>query len=414
MNDLTSSNEESGNGIKASKPIYLPGLNGLRAIAALAVVFFHITLELKHFGLDNAIFGTDIVGNATNLLLGGFGVTIFFTLSGFLITYLLLKEKELTGGVKIKAFYIRRALRIWPLYYLYFFISMATIFIYAMPFEGESIPFYIFLAANIPFIIGKAIPFLMHYWSIGVEEQFYLFFPHIAKQSNKKLLNIVIALIGIFMITKFVFWVLYTKYSMPLPFMALTVTRFHAMLIGVVGAILYYNQNKIFLTVATHKITQLLAWTSIFLITLNKFYIFSAVNDEVVSVVALILIMGQITKRNYLINLENKVCDFVGKISYGMYIIHPLLIFFMAKLLGNLEDTITNYILVYTLVIAATMLLAYVSYEYYEKWFLKLKKKYESIQTTHSKTTQKGHTAVVPVITLPNRERTHVNTSVNS
>ena len=179
---------------------------------------------------------------------------------------------------------------------------------------------------------------------------------------------------------------MYTNYNMPTPFMVLTVIRFHAMLIGVVGAILYYNENRKFLAVATHKITQIIAWASIFLIAINKFYIFSAVNDEVVSVVALILIMGQITKRNHVINLENKVCDFVGKISYGMYIIHPLLIFFMAKLLGNLADTITNYILVYFMVIAATMLLAYLSYEYYEKWFLKLKKKYESIKTANVKT----------------------------
>ena len=69
--------------------IYLPGLNGLRAIAAIAVLISHISLGFGEFGLNNKIFGTDIGGNAKGYNLAGFGVTIFFTLSGFLITFLL-------------------------------------------------------------------------------------------------------------------------------------------------------------------------------------------------------------------------------------------------------------------------------------------------------------------------------------
>src|SRR5258708_22830536 len=99
--------------LKAATPktVHLPGLNGLRAIAALAVVTSHITLWLKEFGLNNKIFVTDTAGNAIGLPLAVHGVTIFFTLSGFLITFLLLKEKE-AGPIKIKDFYIRRILRI--------------------------------------------------------------------------------------------------------------------------------------------------------------------------------------------------------------------------------------------------------------------------------------------------------------
>lgn len=142
-----------------SKTVYLPGLNGLRAIAALAVVISHITLGLGEFGLNNKLFGTDLEGNASGLNLAGYGVTIFFTLSGFLITFLLLKEKE-EAKLKIKEFYIRRILRIWPLYYLYFAICLIAMLCYGLTVNIFSIPFYIFLAANVPFILGGTLPCL--------------------------------------------------------------------------------------------------------------------------------------------------------------------------------------------------------------------------------------------------------------
>jgi peptidoglycan/LPS O-acetylase OafA/YrhL len=368
-----------------SKTVYLPGLNGLRAIAALAVVISHITLGLGEFGLNNKIFGTDMDGNASGLLLAGYGVTIFFTLSGFLITFLLLKEKEVAGHLRVKDFYIRRMLRIWPLYYLYFVICIATILGYGISFSEGSIPFYVFLAANIPFIVNETLPFLAHYWSLGVEEQFYLFFPQLAKQSNKRLLKVAVVLIFVLLFVKFIFWVLYRQYGMELPFLALSVTRFHTMLIGVVGAILYYHKHRRFLSLATHKVTQIIAWTSIFLIAINKFHIFSVIDQELISVVALFLIMGQITKTNSLINLENKTCDFIGKISYGIYVIHPILIFYFARLLGHFPDTIPSYLLLYFLIIFSTIFLAYLSYEFYEKKFLKAKRKYTIVKSSNTR-----------------------------
>lgn len=368
-----------------SKTVYLPGLNGLRAIAALAVVISHITLGLGEFGLNNKLFGTDLEGNAKGLNLGGYGVTIFFTLSGFLITFLLLKEKEETK-LKIKEFYIRRILRIWPLYYLYFAICLITMLCYGLTINIVSIPFYIFLAANVPFILGGTLPFLTHYWSLGVEEQFYLFFPQIAKFSNKRLLNISIAIIFIFIFLKFIFWVLDRKYGIHIPYRAIDVTRFHNMLIGVVGAIFYYNRNARFFSISTHKITQIFSWIIVLLLTLNKFHIASVIDGEIVSVITVFLILGQITKRNNIINLENSVCDFIGKISYGIYVIHPLIIFYFSKLLGQFNsDNLTNYFLVYTLITVTTILTAYLSYKFYEKRFLKMKLKYSMVKSTNTK-----------------------------
>lgn len=94
------------------KAIHLPGLNGLRAIAALSVVIAHSTQEgISDFGLPWLF----------NIPLAGYSVTLFFVISGFLITYLLVNEFDRTDTVNVGKFYVRRILRIWPIYYLFIY-----------------------------------------------------------------------------------------------------------------------------------------------------------------------------------------------------------------------------------------------------------------------------------------------------
>lgn len=116
--------------------IHLTGLNGFRALATTGVMISHIVIcAITEFGLNPHILGTLENGGAKGLQLAAYGVTIFFVLSGFLITFLLLKEKELQP-VNIKHFYVRRILRIWPLYYLYLVICLIVMFALAMPGNG--------------------------------------------------------------------------------------------------------------------------------------------------------------------------------------------------------------------------------------------------------------------------------------
>mgnify|MGYP000938049899 FL=1 len=120
------------------KAIHFRGLNGIRAIAALGVLFAHIMGALSHFGLNQ-------LGKSLNL--ASFGVTMFFTLSGFLITYLLLKEKEKTDNelINIKHFYIRRVLRIWPLYFLFLFLCVIIFAFLSVDYDKSQLFFYVFL-----------------------------------------------------------------------------------------------------------------------------------------------------------------------------------------------------------------------------------------------------------------------------
>jgi peptidoglycan/LPS O-acetylase OafA/YrhL len=361
--------------------LHLKGLNGIRAIAALGVVLSHITLKLGNFNLNPFVFGEQISGQPEGLRLAGFGVSMFFCLSGFLITYLLLLEKQRTS-INIKNFYLRRILRIWPIYYLYMAICFCLIVSLGIYFNWGSLLLYIFYAANVPFILNQSLPFLDHFWSLGVEEQFYSFWPWVVKKIDR-LLFISYLMLGTLLVAKIFFRFCFGDTS--IPYLAIHVTRFHCMLIGAIGAIHFQKKSQYFLSVATHKATQIIAWLSIFLVIVNKFHVASVLDNELISLVALIIIIGQITETNRIINLEKNFFDFIGKISYGIYVYHPIIIFGASFLLKDIyHESLLKYIIVYISIVALTILTAYCSYEFFEKWFLKRKLKYSTIETHSS------------------------------
>jgi len=134
---------------------HLPALDGLRAVAVAAVMVFH-------FG-------------AASFYWAKLGVTLFFVLSGFLITLLLMREREATGSVSLRSFYIRRALRIFPAYYVFLLLSFAWMLI-----EGQDVPAALVFSDGF-YVLNYVQSFgafrdtpVSHGWTLGVEEQFYL------------------------------------------------------------------------------------------------------------------------------------------------------------------------------------------------------------------------------------------------
>ena len=364
--------------------IYFPGLNGLRTIASLGVVFCHTTNALSGFGLDSYIFGKQDDGNPKSTLLAGFGVSIFFALSGFLITYLLLAEQKQTNAVNIKNFYIRRALRIWPLYYLYLILSVSTLFYFNIDFNFNVVYDYLFLFPNIPFVLGTPIMFLTHYWSLGVEEQFYAFWPWVVRK-KKNPLKIVLVLFTIFLVLKFSSKFMEIKYGIDFPYQFLSTTRFDCMMIGAMAAILLFQENTIFKKITTHFLTQLISWGALLALTFNMFHFASIIDQELVSLITVCLIMGQIAPKP-LISLEYPWFDFLGKISYGVYVIHLLLIFYLPLIIKPSGYGIWDYILVYFSVYFCTILCAYISYNFFEKKVMNYKEKYTIVKSFSSKT----------------------------
>ncbi len=356
--------------------IYLPGLNGLRAIAALSVVISHISLTgIADFGLPML----------HELPMAGYGVTLFFVISGFLITYLLINEIKKTNTVDIPKFYIRRILRIWPIYYLFIFISV-LVFVFLNKIEQILTPelwYYVFFAANLPFITQNGILILIHYWSIGVEEQFYLFWPWVTRFSGNKILIAAIIILIVLFATKLFFWL--TMGSSSFGYRFFMVTRFHCMMIGAIGAILYSSSNLNFIRLAGNKVIQLISWILFFTMGLGIFHVPAVIGQELIAVASLSMILGQVLNKNKFLNLEKKVFDFIGKISYGIYVIHPLIILLLSYFYKSIEiNMFLKYILVYSSVLVSTVLISWLSYTYFEKPFLNLKSKYMVVKSSNS------------------------------
>jgi peptidoglycan/LPS O-acetylase OafA/YrhL len=361
------------------KKIYLPGLNGLRAFAALAVVFTHINNRLDYFSLPKGQL----------LDLASYGVTIFFTLSGFLITFLLLKELEKTGTIDIKKFYMRRILRIWPLYYVYLFI---VIFLTGFSNIQWPILFYLLIVPNfknsfvgvINTVVGSKVMVLLigHYWSLGVEEQFYAFWPWVVRKS-KNLLKFLLLFPILFVLMKLALRIFHAPYNI---LVLVNYTRFGCLSIGALGAYLYYKHSKK-LEVFNKKWIELTAWVFFIVVGFNKFHITSIIDHEIISVFTLIIIFNQINNPLRLISLENKLFDYLGKISFGLYVYNPLVIYLMAIGFNYfvIENAIVKQLLIYVLVVPAIILVAHLSYFYFENRFLKLKHNYTTVSSAASK-----------------------------
>lgn len=360
--------------------IYLPGLNGIRAIAAISVVIGHINNRLRFYKLQNAEF----------LDLAHFGVTFFFTLSGFLITFLLLKEIEKTGTIDVRKFYMRRVLRIWPLYYLYLIIVICLTGIYNIQWP---ILFYLFIVPNfknsfngiIATVVGtKTLVYMVgHYWSLGVEEQFYAFWPWMVKKT-KYLFKFLVYFPIFYVVLKFGLKVMHAPYNLQTFF---HYTRFGCLTIGALGAYLYYHNDAKLKWIISKWWLEALAWFILLVVAFNKFHLSSVVDHEIISVVTLIIIFNQIGNPRRLISLENGFFDYLGKISFGLYVYNPLVIYGMSFLFNyfTIENQTLKQTLIYVLVLPATILAAHLSYNYYEKKFLRLKFNYTTVFSAASK-----------------------------
>ncbi len=144
----------------------IPSLDGLRAVSVLMVIGAHMNGSLTRL--------IPFVPFWLFLVWGALGVQMFFVISGFLITQILLKELNSTGTVSLKRFYFRRAMRIFPPFYVYMAVALALTL--AGLFAGELRAFVV--AATYTWnYLGGGSELLEHTWSLSLEEQFYLLWP---------------------------------------------------------------------------------------------------------------------------------------------------------------------------------------------------------------------------------------------
>jgi peptidoglycan/LPS O-acetylase OafA/YrhL len=361
-----------------------PNLDGLRFLASIFVVINHTEQISGILGLDNyfSLRGIEQIGK--------FGVMLFFSLSGFLITYLLIKEKEVTGSINIKAFYLRRILRIWPLYIL--IVLMAFFFFHYIPlfdlnngvksifFDnlGLKLLFYLVMLPNLVLIVFGGIPYASQTWSIGSEEQFYVIWPVILKWMRITIISLLCIIlfyhIFLYFFQNYVRSNIYREYCIAL----IQTVPIDLMALGGIVAVIVYHKNYAF-QILDRIFNQM--WFRGILIVVLFFlmltgYRFPQFNYLFYGVIMSALIF-LLTRGNSYKILESRWLTFGGKISYGIYMWHAPIVTMVLKFLMLLG--IQSKILSYPLILLVTIFTAWLSFRFLETPFLRLKKNYTII-----------------------------------
>ncbi len=372
-----------------SRKIYFPGLNGLRFWAAFLVILHHV----EQFKLWQKM--PNLFRNTFFEAIGHQGVSLFFVLSGFLITYLLLAEYEKTHHIAIKNFYIRRILRIWPLYYLIMIIGFFILprFINIGPVAQLNEHFtikvllFMFMLPNVLRVTEAPVVGANQAWSVGVEEQFYIIWPLLVRTFRKVFLKFLI----VFILLKFSVTILMAislDYLLSPDYKNMmylrTIQRFWDLLqieqmsFGAIGAyVLFYKKEKI-LKAIYHPISQIFMVLGIIVILTIRFkFIGQTLFDALLFT---ILIINVSTNEKFILKLENSVYSYLGNISYGIYMFHTVCISLVLTVLQKTGVDQGNWYvfngLLYVLSVILTIIVAGLSYKYFESFFLKQKERF--------------------------------------
>ena len=362
----------------------------------MMVVFSHVELMKSYHGFPNVYDTNQAVYES-----GRLGVTLFFVLSGFLISYLLLTEKKISGTVSIRKFYSRRILRIWPLYYLLViiaFLLVPSFAFFTVPKYSELMPqnfwytllLYVFLLPQVALSLFPPVPFAEPLWSIGVEEQFYLIWPILMKYVRRFLLLTILIIAGAFVLKQVAFLIAEgararasLKYWNDL-INYLYFTRIECMAIGGIGAWLVFARREKILRAIYHPASQLLIYgvTAYLLITETFKPIY---NYLVYAVCFCLIILNIATNKRSLIKLENRGFVFLGNISFSIYMFHELVIKTVMQALArwrgaSFDDLISN-VLLYAISIGFTLIVSTVVYYCFERGFLRLKSRFSIIES---------------------------------
>lgn len=356
----------------------LPALDGVRGLAALLVVMLHVTMQIKHPA------GIGALVLKKTFLLGWSGVDLFFVLSGFLITGILDDAKGTTNYFRV--FYARRMLRILPLYYgalLILFVMPHLVTAPGAPKFFVSIQqqlWYWFYLQNFvplgPLFFGLA----GHFWSLAVEEQFYLIWPLIILSlSRKQALRVCVLLLPFSIIYRAV------MHQLPVPFSLSTSTfaQLDGLAVGSALALLYRTPGGIDWIKHRLKVLATASLSAMIVIeALRLPYLRHTVIRTFLAVFFGCLLVYAVEQKDgrFVRFLRSNVMRFFGRYSYGMYVLHvPLIpIAFVAGIVPRrlqlFGSELLGALIYIGLMLAASTAAAWVSYNLYEKHFLRLKR----------------------------------------
>jgi peptidoglycan/LPS O-acetylase OafA/YrhL len=387
--------------------LYFPGLNGLRAVAASLVVLGHFDSLAQDTYLRPIFGGTWALGLAIS------AVHIFFVLSGFLLTYLLLAEKAQHGTISLSRFYLRRILRIWPLYYLILVIGYFLLpqlqwahlpdWLVGREAGSATLVLYVAMQPHLVFTFYTAMhAALTILWSIGVEEAFYLFWPLLLKYIRKSLLVLLGVSIVFLVSTPVVGYILAHFLNDAIAPETRTgienltrLLRFDAMAFGGLAAYALY-QNRVhgrFRSLIAAMVHPISLGVAILIVALFWSHTigFKYFDESICAMCYTILVLHLVAAPKPLLPMENRLMYFLGRISYGIYVYHFFILFVVLGAWrtwgpaspGSLTVSLALLAIAYGL----TVLIAYVSFTYFEQWFLRRKTRYERVASSASRHT---------------------------
>lgn len=344
----------------------LPNLYALRFFLALLVILQHIPDTSFNVGLP-------FYDNLPIFHRGGQAVFYFFTLSGFLIIRIIFLEITTKKAFDFKNFYLRRIQRLYPVYYLVLF-SGFFFYNFFLPSFGidynieypihEFFLGYILLVPNVITHFYKVGGILNILWSIGVEEQFYLFAPLLIYIGRKNILTTLIIFLFILLGISIFYFDFYTYKNYYFYF--------------VCGGLFAVFFEKYEFNYLKNTIIHLVVYIIFILSFITNFFIFN--NGIYYHYFNMVLGALTISLIAYypLFKINSKSINYFGKISYGIYMYHMftvVMVLFMVKYLNliNVFNITTLIIFINLVCIVLSILLAHISYQYFEKIFYKSK-----------------------------------------
>ena len=372
----------------AKDTLYFPSLNGLRAIAAFVVLFTHVERYKQIAG------NPSILTVAFNSFAGGLSVSFFFVLSGFLITSLLLREKTTTGSIRIGKFLQRRVRRIWPLYYTVllagYLISIFLLKDTSANLLTNGLILNLLLLPNIAFAFDKIPEILIQVWSIGTEEQFYFLWPYLVKKFPvKALLKIFVGIILVWFAARLV--INLSAGSDSLWNKLLFRTRIDCMAIGALAALYLLSarsgEKSMFVpnVAVTAGKKNRSGWAPLYSVTggwmlaavfAGLLWISWRYNMSIYqcySVLFAVVILRVIRMPGSI--LETRPLRYLGKISYGIYLLHHFWVYFVFRAWpggsGIFDKSPAGDLGAFAVVSLLTVASAMLSYELFESRFLR-------------------------------------------
>lgn len=374
--------------VQLRKRVFFKNLDSWRFVAFFSVFLFHGLNTSQPLILNNSIY----IYLRKIFSHGHLGVDLFFVLSGFLITYLLLVEEQNTELKKYHTlnFWGRRILRIWPLYFMVIFYAfvlfepLIKIITNKESLENANIFYYLFFIPNFQLVTHKIYPLnncLTVLWSVGVEEQFYLFWPLLFYIKRAR-----IYIIGLIIISSIIF-----RYFNADEIKIINYHTFSVMGVLGIGCLLAYFTIKKNITQSSIRINKLMN-ISIYLLCILIIFIYPVYFKSPIAISLrttftglffAYLIFEQVFVSNPIINMGKiRFFNNWGKYTYGLYCLHPigiLIAFNITKIIKQ-EATLWWVIIGETILgLFISMLLAWFSYHLVEKHFLKLKTRISKI-----------------------------------